>query len=113
MVSRKYTTFYFPLLKLACVFLKIKVYKAGPSTRERDPLPQFFSTKSPFCSFFATFFFRRCTITSDLNFDFEGVLRLQQLFYFHPRTQALCKSSKTIDEMKLDSLSDTDSSSDQ
>ena len=47
---------------------------------------------------------------SDLDFDFERVLKLQQLLYFHSRTQAICKSSETLDNMKLDSLSDTDSS---
>ena len=57
--------------------------------------------------FFYHFFFRRCTIISDLDFDFK---RVQQLFHFHPKTQALCKSSETIDDMKLGSSSDTDSS---
>ena len=56
-------------------------------------------------------FFRRCTIISELHFDFERVLKLQQLLYFHPRTHAHCKSSETIDDMKLDYSSDTNSSS--
>ena len=80
-------------------------------TRGRDRLPQFFSTKSAFCCFFATFFLRRCIIISDLYFVFERVLKLKQLLYFHSRTHALCKSSETIDNMKLDSSCDTDSSS--
>ena len=95
MVGRKYATFYLLLLRLACILLQIEVYDAGSPTRERDPLP----------------LLRRCTIVSDLHFDFECVLKLQQLLFFHPRTQALCKSSETIDDMKLDSSSDTDSSS--
>ena len=106
MAGIKYTAFYLSQLKLACILLKIEVYNAGPSTRGRDPLSQFFSAKSSFCSFFA----RRCTIISDLDFDFERVLKLQQLLYFHSRTQAICKSSETLDNMKLDSSSDTDSS---
>ena len=48
---------------------------------------------------------------SRLDFDFKHVLKLQQLLYFHSRTQTLYKSSGTIDDMKLDSSSDTDSSS--
>ena len=43
--------------------------------------------------------------------ELERVLKLQQLLCFHPRTHALCKSSETVDDMKLDSSSDTDSSS--
>ena len=31
---------------------------------------------------------RRCNIILDLVFDFERVLKLQQLLYFHRRTQA-------------------------
>ena len=112
MVGKKYTTFYLPLLKLACILLKVEVYNAGLSTLGRDPFPQFFSTKSSFCSFFATFFPRRRTIISDLDFHFERVLKLQQLLYFQTRTQALWKSSETIDDMKLDSSFDTYSSSD-
>ena len=38
-------------------------------------------------------------------------VKLQQLLYFHPRTKAFCNSSETVDDMKLDSSSDTDSSS--
>ena len=114
MVCRNYTTFYLALLNLACILFKIGIYNAGMSTRERGPppppLPQFFSTNSWFCSFFATFFWR-CTIISDLDFDFQRVLKLQPL-NFHPRNQeALWKSCETIDNMKLDSSSDTDSSS--
>ena len=93
MVGKNYTTFYLPLLKLACILLKIEIYNAGSWTRGRDPLTQFFSTKSSFCSFFTPFFPRRCTIISDLNFDFEHVLQLQELLFFHARTQALSKSS--------------------
>ena len=59
---------------------------------------------------FLLFFPRRYTIFSDLDFDFERVLKLQQLLSFHPRTQALCKSSETIDNMKSDFSSDTNSS---
>ena len=105
MVGRKYTTFYLPLLKLAYILSEIEVYNAGSSAWGRDPLPQFFSTKCSFCYFFATFVFWRYTIISDLDFYFERVLKLQQLPYSHPRTQALCKSSETIDDMKLDSSS--------
>ena len=64
-----------------------------------------------FAVFLLLFFLRRCTIISDLDFVFERVLKLKQLLYFHPRTHALCKSSETIDDMKLDSSCDTDSSS--
>ena len=92
MVGRNYTTFYLPLLKLACILLKIEIYNVGSWIGGRDPLPQFFSTKSSFCTFLTTFFSRRCTIISDLDFDFERVLKLQQLLFFHPRTQALSKS---------------------
>ena len=56
-------------------------------------------------------FFRTCTIISDLDLEFELALKLHQLLYFHSRTHVLCKSFETIDDMKLDSLSDTDSSS--
>ena len=99
MEDRKYTTFYLPLLKLACILLKNTIYNARSSTQGRDPLP-LFSTKGSFCYFFATFFPRRCAINLDLDFVFEHFLKLQQLLYFHPRTQAFCKSSKTIDDMK-------------
>ena len=111
MVGRNYTSFYLPLLKLACILLKIEAYNAGSSTREREPLPQSFSTKSSFCSFLLLFS-RRCTIFSDLDYDysFERVLKLQQLLFFQSRTQALSKSSETIDDMKSDSSSDADSS---
>ena len=51
------------------------------------------------------------SIISDLDYDFERVLKFQQLLFFHPRTQAFCKSSESIDDMKSDSSSDTDSSS--
>ena len=98
-VGRGYTTFYLPLLKLACILLKIEIYNAGPSTRGRDPFLNFFLQKVRFV-LFLLLFFRRFTIISDLDFDFERVLKLQQLLYFHPRTQALCKSSETIDDMK-------------
>ena len=56
-VGRKYTTFYLALVKLACISLKIEVFNAGLSARGRDSLPQLFSTKSSFCSFFTIFFF--------------------------------------------------------
>ena len=56
MVGINYTTFYLPLLKLVCILLKIEIYNAGSWTRGREPLPQFFSTKNSFCSFFTTFF---------------------------------------------------------
>ena len=110
MVGRKYTTFYLPLLKLACVLFKIEVYNARPLTRRSDPLPHFFFTKKSFCSFFPLFFWR-CTIISDLNVEFEHVLKLQQLLCFHLRSQTLSKSSETIDDIKLDCSSVTDSSS--
>ena len=86
MVRRRHITFYLPLLKLSCILLKIEFYKARPTTRGRDPFNQFLSTKILF--FFLLFFSRRSTIISDLDFDFERVLKLQQLLYFHPRTQA-------------------------
>ena len=47
---------------------------------------------------------------SDLDFDFERVLKRQKLLCFHPRTYTLCKSSETIDDMKIDYLSKPDSS---
>ena len=75
------------MLKLVCILLKIEVYNAGPTARGREPLPRFFSAKSLFYSFFLLFF-RRCTIISDLDFDFERVPKLQQLLFFHSRTQA-------------------------
>ena len=87
MVGGVCTTFYLPLLKLACMLLKIKVYNTGSTTRGRDPIPKKFSTKCSFCSFFLLFF-GICTIISELDFDFERVLKLQQLLYFHARTQA-------------------------
>ena len=71
--SRVYTTCYLPLLKLACILLKIEVYNAGLTTRGRDSLPQFFSTKSSFCSLFLLFS-RRCTNISEFGFDFERAL---------------------------------------
>ena len=61
--------------------------------------------------YFCYFISRRYTIISDLDYDFERALKLQELLFFHPRTQALSKSSETIDDMKSDSSSDTDSSS--
>ena len=110
MVGKKYTTFYLPWLILACILLKIEVYNAVQMTLGRNPLQIFFSTKGSICSFFTTFFSRRCTIISYLDFDFERVLKLQQLLYFYPKNQAFCKSSETTDHMKLDSSPDTDSS---
>ena len=110
MIGKKYTTFYLSLLILACILLKIEVYNAVQMTQGRNPLQIFFSTKSSICSFFTTFFSRRCIIISDLDFDFERVLKLQQLLYFYPKNQVFCKSSKAIDHIKLDSSSDTDSS---
>ena len=75
-------------------------------TGEGPPLSILLSKK--FISFFFYyFFFRRCTIISNLDFDFERVLKLQQPLHFPQKTQALCKSSKTIDDMKLDSSSDS------
>ena len=56
-------------------------------------------------------FFWRCTIISDLNVEFEHVLKLQQLLCFHLRSQTLSKSSETIDDIKLDCSSVTDCSS--
>ena len=79
----------------------MKFYNTGSSTR--CPPSIFF--------FFCYFFPRRCTIILDLDYDFERFLKLQQLLFFHPRTQALSKSSGTIDDMKSDSSSDIDSSS--
>ena len=48
----------------------------------RDSLAQFFSTKSLFFSFFCYSFSRSCTIISGSDFDFERILKLQQLLYF-------------------------------
>ena len=96
-----------------CIWVPLnkEVCNTRPSTRGREPSLNFFSTFRSFCSFFATFF-QRCTKFSDLDFDFQSaLLKLQQLLYFQPRTQALYRSSETIDDMKLDSSSDTDSSS--
>ena len=56
MVGRVYTTFYCLLLNLPCILVKIEVYNAGPKTQGRDFLPQPFSTKSSFRSFFLSFF---------------------------------------------------------
>ena len=100
MVGREYTTFYLPLLKLTYILLKVEVYNAGLSTRGGTPTLNFFDKKFGFFWFFCYFFSRKCTIISDLGFDFERVLKLQQLLYFHSRTQALCKLSETIDDMK-------------
>ena len=108
MVRRKYTTFYLTLLKLAFILLKVEVYNAEPSTRGRDPLHNFFY-KMFILFFFCYFFFWRCTVISDLNLNV--FLNFNKLLCFHPRTHALCKSSETVDDMKLDSSSDTDSSS--
>ena len=46
-----YTKFYFPLLKLACLLLKIEVYKVGPSTQGRDPSLNIFPQKVHFALF--------------------------------------------------------------
>ena len=62
-------------------------------------------------TFFATFLNFFATIISDLDFDFEHVLKLLHLLYFHPRTQALSKLSEIVDDMKLDFSSETNSSS--
>ena len=83
-----YTTLHLPLLKLAFKLFKIEVYNAGTMTRGGTPSPQFFLQKSSFCSFFL-FFFQWCTIISDLDFDFDRVLKRQQLLSFHPRIQVL------------------------
>ena len=84
MVGRVYTTFYCLLLNLPCILVKIEVYNAGPKTQGRDFLPNLFLQKVHFVLFFYLFF-QRCTVISDLGFDFVRVLKLQ---YFHPRTQA-------------------------
>ena len=47
-VGWKYTTLY--------LFLKIETYNTGPSTRGRDPLPQFFLYKKFILFFFCYFF---------------------------------------------------------
>ena len=75
--------------------------------------PSIFFSKKFVLHFCGNFFSWRCrcTIISEFGFDFERVFKLQQLPYFYSRTQALCKSSETIDDMKLDSSSDPDSSS--
>ena len=106
MAGTKYTTFYLSLLQLACMLLKNEVYNAGPLTQEGIPSLNVFLQKVNFCYFY----FRRCAITSDLDFNFERVLKLQQLLYFHTTTQELFKLSETIDDMKFDASSDTDSS---
>ena len=111
LAGRKYTTFYLPLLKLACIFLKIEVYIMQEHRHgEGTPCLYIFIQKVHFASFLLLFS-RKCTIISDLDSDFERVLKLQQLLYFHSRTQALCKSSKSTDNMKLDFSSDADSRS--
>ena len=88
----------------------MKFITQGCRHRGGTPSLSFFLQKVHF-ALFCYFFPRRCTIISDLDFDFERVLKFQRLLYFHPRTQVLCKSSETIDDMKLDSSSDTASSS--
>ena len=97
MVSRNYTTtFYLPLLKLACIFLKVEVYNVGSTTRGGTPSSNFFLQKVYFVLLFASFF-RRYTIISDLGFDLECVLILQQLLCFtlEPR-HSLCKKTPWV-----------------
>ena len=97
MVSRNYTTtFYLPLLKLACIFLKIEVYNVGSMTRGGTPSSNFFQQKVYFVLLFATSF-RRRTIISDLGFDFECVLILQQLLCFtlEPR-HSFCRKTPWV-----------------
>ena len=105
MVGRKYTTFYLPLLKLACILLKT-------DTGEGLPPSIFFYEKFIFFFFFFCYFLSLIyTVVSDLDLDFERALKTLELLYFHPRTQALRKLSETTDDMKLDFSSDTNSSS--
>ena len=65
------------------------------------PLPSSFFYKKFILFFFCYFFSWRCTIISDLDFDFERVLKLQQLLFFRPRTQALSKSSFFIQVLHI------------
>ena len=48
MAGRMHTTFYLPLMELACILLKIEVYNAGPTRlgRNHPHPPQSFYTKS-------------------------------------------------------------------
>ena len=87
----------------------MKFITQGRWHRKGSP-PSMYFYKKLILFFLCYFYFRRCAITSDLDFDFERVLKLQQLLYFHTTTQALFKSSETIDDMKFDASSDTDSS---
>ena len=77
----------------------------------KGPPPSMFCYKKLILFFLCFFYFRRCAIISDSDFDFERVLNRQQLLYFHTTTEALCKSSETMDDMKFDASSDTDRSS--
>ena len=104
MVGRKYTTFYLPLLKLACILLKT-------DTGEGLPPSIFFYEKFILFLFFCYFLSLIYTVVSDLDLDFERALKILELLYFRPRTQALRKLSETTDDMKLDFSSDTNSSS--
>ena len=61
MTDRVCTTFYLPLVKLACIILKIEVYNTGPTA----PLPKKFFYK---IIIFFLLFLRRCTIISDLRY---------------------------------------------
>ena len=88
MVGRVYSTFYLSLLKLACILLKIDVCNTGTMPWGRDPSFTFFSTKSSFCYFFLFFFCRDALLVIyNLDLDFECVLTLPQLLFFHLRTQ--------------------------
>ena len=81
------------------MLFKIEIYNAGRRHGGGTPPSIFFLQKVHFVVFLLLFFWR-FTIISNIDFDFERVLKLQQLLYFHLRTQALCKSSETIDDMK-------------
>ena len=88
----------------------MKFITQGRRHRGGTPSLNFFLQKVHFV-LFLLLFSQRCTIISDLDYNFERTLKLQQPLFFHPRTQAFSKSSETIDDMKSDSSSDTDSSS--
>ena len=70
-----YSTFYLPLIELASVLLKIKIYNAGPTTWGRDPHP--FFPKN--VHFVLSFQFFAKDVLLILNVNFERDLKLQQL----------------------------------
>ena len=79
---------------------------------EGPPSLNFFLQKVHFVLFLLLFFPGDVLLFQTQILIFNVFLNFSNyVLYFHHRTQALCKSFETIDDIKLDSSSETDSSS--